>query len=90
MDRLGVQATRALQALDRMHDDPPVPPQVKLFEAVQTACILFELFLRIHPYANGNGHMARAIIIALLARYNYPIRYWTVDRDLNTPSRMGA
>jgi fido (protein-threonine AMPylation protein) len=79
MDRFSDQATRALQALDRMHDDAGVTPQVKLFEAAQAACILLELFLRIHPYANGNGHMARAIVIALLARYNYRVRNWTVD-----------
>lgn len=40
-------------------------------------------FLDIHPYANGNGHMARLLIWALLGRLGaWPIS-WTVDKRPN-------
>jgi len=46
----------------------------KLLYVVTFACRVFEVFLRIHPYANGNGHIGRFIIWYVLGRY----RYWPV------------
>jgi Fic family protein len=36
---------------------------------VKYVAALFVYFLEIHPYANGNGHMARFILSCFLARY---------------------
>lgn len=43
----------------------------QLPSAVRLACHFLELILRIHPYVNGNGHMARFAVWALLGRYGY-------------------
>lgn len=37
-------------------------------------------FLTIHPYANGNGHMARLLVWVLLGRFGY----WPVDWPLDS------
>ena len=40
---------------------------------------LFTLFLTIHPYRNGNGHIGRFIIWAILARYGLWIHKWPIE-----------
>lgn len=42
----------------------------KLYRVVALAVALFVYFLQIHPYVNGNGHMARLSLIAFLSRFN--------------------
>ncbi|WP_105403439.1 Fic family protein [Neorhizobium sp. T7_12] len=44
------------------------PPAHKLFRAIELAAGVFVYFLEIHPYANGNGHMGRFIMQAVLGR----------------------
>lgn len=51
----------------------------KAMYSVCIACRIFEAFLRVHPYANGNGHAARLCLIALLGRYSYWLRAWPVE-----------
>src|SRR4051794_15622848 len=53
-----------------------VSPAEKLHRIVQLAVALFVYFLQIHPYANGNGHLARFFLIAFLARYNIYLARW--------------
>jgi fido (protein-threonine AMPylation protein) len=48
-------------------------------------CAFFCDFLKIHPYANGNGHMARFIAWALFGRYGYWPATWTVHPRLPDP-----
>jgi len=49
-------------------------------------CISLELFLRIHPYVNGNGHIGRYILTVMFKRYGfrftdaYPIDPKPMDR----------
>lgn len=43
----------------------------KLHFVVRFACKALEEFLRIHPYANGNGHMGRMIVWLILAAFGY-------------------
>lgn len=50
----------------------------KIKYAVMAVSKFFELFLRIHPYANGNGHIARFLVIAILGRYDF----WLTDFPL--------
>ena len=50
-----------------------------LIRIAQAAAVLFELFLRIHPYANGNGHIARLIVCAVMGRYRLWPRQWSVE-----------
>ena len=51
----------------------------KILTIVRVGCRLFELFLRIHPYANGNGHAARFLFLSLLARYEIKPKTWPVE-----------
>jgi fido (protein-threonine AMPylation protein) len=48
----------------------------KLARLVQVVAALFVYFLEIHPYGNGNGHIARFLLITLLCRYGiFPSRW---------------
>jgi hypothetical protein len=49
---------------------------VKLAEAVGT---LLVRFLTIHPYVNGNGHIGRVLVLAMLGRLNIRPANWTID-----------
>ncbi len=52
----------------------------KLVHHVQVVVALFVDFLEIHPYANGNGHMGRLIVLLLLAQRDiFPTRSWNID-----------
>ncbi|MEH6470993.1 MAG: Fic family protein [Halopseudomonas sp.] len=56
-----------------------MPLVQKILSTVRLACAFFVEFLRIHPYANGNGHMARFSIFAFLSRYNIWPKRWPLD-----------
>jgi len=51
------------------------PPE-KLYRVIQLGVALFVYLLQIHPYANGNGHLARFFLIGFLARYNVFLARW--------------
>lgn len=68
----------AISALDAAKD-ARIPEADKLNCAVIVACRLFERFLAIHPYANGNGHMGRFLIWLILGRYGYWPTEWPVE-----------
>ena len=73
MGELGMAIRSGLAALDKLHKRPEteVPAVEKLLATVKFACRVLEVFLRIHPYANGNGHTGRFIVWAVLGRYGY-------------------
>lgn len=78
----------SIAALDAAHTVPnkQLAPEDKLYYTVVVACQVFELVLRIHPYANGNGHSARFIVWAILGRYGYWPRDWPIEpRPANPP-----
>jgi hypothetical protein len=51
----------------------------KVLYLVAAVCCIFEIFLRIHPYANGNGHIGRFCVWAFLGRYNFWPRTWPIE-----------
>ncbi len=53
----------------------------KLYYLVIFACKVLELFLRIHPYANGNGHMGRWLVWLILAQFGYWPKKWPLDNS---------
>ena len=79
MEELADAIRECLAALDAAHDRPDgqIPPRMKLYSVVVVACRVLEWFLRIHPYANGNGHIARLVVVGLLGRYGYWPRTWS-------------
>jgi hypothetical protein len=51
----------------------------KVHGSVALACEVFVEFLTIHPYANGNGHAARLVVIAVLASQGLQVNGWPVE-----------
>lgn len=54
--------------------------KVKKFGVV--AAFIFERFLTIHPYIDGNGHCARLMLCKLMAVAGFPARDWDIDQKL--------
>jgi len=52
-----------------------------LTHVVNLCATTLERFLTIHPYANGNGHIARLLVWILLLRYKFPPVSWTLDQS---------
>lgn len=59
--------------------DERLSPAEKLNYVVKFSCRLLVQFLRIHPYANGNGHIGRLIVWFILAKFGYWPREWPLD-----------
>jgi hypothetical protein len=68
-----------LLLLDIAVRDPKLTAGRRVQLAVAIAACVFELFLRIHPYANGNGHAARFCVWAILGRYGLWPRKWPIE-----------
>lgn len=79
MDDLKNLISDSISNLDDLHTETNVPLYDKLLATISAACHIFEIFLRIHPYANGNGHAARFLIWTLLGRYGYWPERWPIE-----------
>jgi fido (protein-threonine AMPylation protein) len=79
MAELAVAIRAGLASLDTFFNGPGVSRGEKVLSAVAFACRVFVQFLTIHPYANGNGHVARFCLVAILARYGIFLTGWSVD-----------
>ena len=63
-----------------------ISKEQKIVYIVTIACRIFVEFLQIHPYANGNGHIGRFLIFAILGRYGYWPKRWPLnDRPPDPP-----
>ena len=73
MQHLGQEIEAGLRGIEAAFDLPNlvVPPEQKLYNLVVFTAKVFEEFLTIHPYANGNGHAARFIAWAILGLFGY-------------------
>jgi Fic/DOC family len=63
----------------------PVPEKIfskaaKIRRTAELVAALFNSFLLTHPYVNGNGHMARFIVVAMFSRYNLRLRRWPINQ----------
>lgn len=79
MSQLRVRINNACGALDAYFANPSLPDHAKVLAVVAVACEVFDVFLAIHPYANGNGHIARLIVWALLGRHGYWPHGFTIE-----------
>ncbi len=76
----------SFEGLDNIHKISRISLKEKIKATVKVACKIFENFLRIHPYANGNGHAARFCIWAILGKYGYWPESWPIEpRPLDPP-----
>ena len=51
---------------------------MKLSKSARVIAEAFVPFLQVHPYANGNGHIARFITVALMQRAGFQSNDWTI------------
>jgi hypothetical protein len=66
--------------------DVRLPKIDKIYYVVTFACRVFVEFLRIHPYCNGNGHLARFLVWVLLGHFGFWPKRWPVhDRPPDPP-----
>ena len=81
MSHVARRMRSGMGGLDAAHRYPhaQIPADIKLLHTVMFACQILELFLRVHPYANGNGHVGRFLVWAILGRYGYWPRQWSVE-----------
>jgi hypothetical protein len=68
-----------MAGIDAAHAKPGLSAGEKLIFSVAYACRLFIEFLTVHPYANGNGHIARWIITAVLRQHGYKLNNFPVE-----------
>lgn len=46
---------------------------------IELAAMHFWAILKVHPFADGNGHAARVFLWAFLSRYGYPPKEFTIE-----------
>jgi Fic family protein len=61
----------------------------RLAHTVVLACRVFVRFLTIHPYANGNGHIARFLLIAILLRQGFRLKDFMIEPRPADPPYSG-
>lgn len=78
MKEIAKQVRDSLKILNEANAIPnsQLPAEQKLQYIVAFACHTLELFFRIHPYANGNGHAGRFMVWSILGRYGYWPKKW--------------
>lgn len=80
---------QGIAALDAAQNLPAgqIPDQQKTGYAIAVVASLFERFLTIHPYLNGNGHCARFLAIALLGHHGRWIQRWSISPGPTRPAK---
>ena len=64
---------------------PLIDPTDRAIAVVRVACDAIVHFLTIHPFADGNGHTARALLWIILFQFGYKPDKWTIEpRPLQT------
>ena len=88
MANVARQVQQYLPVADALWKEPEtsVSSARKLEATVTMAATVFEYFLRVHPYANGNGHIARLRVWAILGRYGFWPRGWPVEPRTADPA----
>lgn len=67
-----------------------LPAKDRFQYLVWTICEILCEFLRIHPYANGNGHVSRLIVWVILARFGYWPKRWPFEERPPDPPYSGC
>lgn len=81
MAKLGEEIVIAVSELEREFASKAgaLDPRHRTISVVRVACAAFVEFLTIHPYADGNGHSARALLWIILRRFGFAPKGWTID-----------
>lgn len=78
MQRLMAEARRLLAGFNVAALGKASPSQ-RIHLVAKYAAQFFDLFLRVHPYANGNGHIARLLVLAVFASFDIWPKKWPVE-----------
>jgi fido (protein-threonine AMPylation protein) len=86
------EAEGTIRGLDQTFDLPSahLPETEKLKYLIAVSCRLFAAFLLIHPFANGNGHVARIMLTWLLQRYGYALSNFPIEPRPDHPGYSDA
>lgn len=81
MTKLASEIRLDLGVLSQVHNLPnsQCSGAMKVMSTIVVACRVLEQFLRVHPYANGNGHAGRFVVWAILWRCGYWPQKWPLD-----------
>lgn len=92
MEKIAQWIRQGMRVLDTTHQGPDtqISPEDKLLNAVAFSCAIFVEVLRVHPYANGNGHVARFILWSILGKYGYWPKHFPIEPRPNHPSYTWA
>ncbi len=87
MEKIAQWLREGMKVLDTTHQLPhtQISPEDKLINTVTFACAIFAEVLRVHPYANGNGHTARFILWTILGKYGYWPKQFPIEPRPNHP-----
>jgi fido (protein-threonine AMPylation protein) len=87
MEKIGQWVREGIKGLDAIHErsDTSLSLEDKLLNTVAFACMIFDEFLQVHPYVNGNGHAARFMLWAILGRYGYWPQKFPIEPRPNHP-----
>jgi hypothetical protein len=77
MTNLAITIVDGISALDI--SVPNAQPGHGLLLCVEVVCEIFVRFLTIHPYVDGNGHMARYILWTILSRFGFRTDLFTIE-----------
>ena len=88
IDRLGDAIVKWVQQIEQALATRPRPMTQahRAVAVVKLACSAFVTFLTVHPYADGNGHTARALLWIVLIRFGYVPSEWTIDPRPSIPN----
>lgn len=80
MDEFSTNLENSIGILDNINADfnPHIGRREKFIRTIQVATALFVYFLEIHPYANGNGHVARFLLIGILLQFGISLTKWNI------------
>jgi fido (protein-threonine AMPylation protein) len=92
---VGVPAAKVIEEITKLADEIAVMTEAvdaelrdaganisaanRSISVVRLACDAFVRFLTVHPFANGNGHVARAILFILLRHFGFNPDRWTIE-----------
>ncbi len=81
ISRFGMDVVDAVVAIEQALAAAPqiFGPEQNAVAVVRISCLAFVRFLTIHPYADGNGHIARSLLWIVLRHFGYIPDRWTIE-----------